>query len=98
MKGSIEPKEKELLDYLYEKANDIADYMHRNEMTVPVAINVQPDYRPKTGDGMVYDYRNVRFSEDYESGNIKRIASLGYNAYADKAEYEDTRYEDKEDE
>ena len=95
MKESIEPKEKELLDYLYEKANDIADYMHRNGMTVPVSISVHPDFSVS---GPTYDYRDVSFSEHYDSGHTKRIVSLGYNAYEEKAEYYVSLYEDKEDE
>lgn len=95
MKGSIEPKEpkeKELLEYLYGKACDIADYCHRNGITVPTSISVHPDYKPHD---TAYDYLYVSFSEDYESGNTKRIVSLHYNAYEDKAEYHESLYEDK---
>lgn len=92
-KNSITADEKKLLDYIYEKANDIADYCHRNNMIVPVSISIRPDYPTCEGDN-VYDYRNVCFYEDYESGNTKRIVSLGYNFYTDKAEYRDTHYED----
>lgn len=95
MKGSIEPKEKDLLDYLYEKANDIADYCHRNGILLPVSISVHPDF---SASGPTYDYRDVSFSEHYDSGHTKRIVSLGYNAYEEKAEYHVSLYEDKKDE
>ena len=95
MKGSIEPKEpkeKELLEYLYGKACDIADYCHRNGILLPVSISVHPDF---SASGPTYDYRDVSFSEHYDSGHTKRIVSLGYNAYEDKAEYHESLYEDK---
>ncbi len=94
--GSITADEKKLLDYMYEKACDIADYLHRNGMNVPVSIMVHPDYEGANGD--TYDYMNATFSEDYESGHVKRIASLNYNYYNDRAEYNCTEYEDKEEE
>ena len=96
MKESIEPKEKELLEYLYGKACDIADYCHRNGILLPVSISVHPDF--SVSSGPTYDYRDVSFAEHYDSGHIKRIVSLGYNAYEDSAEYHESLYGDKEDE
>ena len=92
--GSITADEKKLLDYMYEKACDIADYLHRNGMNVPVSIMVVPDYEDSYGE--TYDYRSVSFSEDHESGRVARIASLTYNFYNDKPEYNCTEYEDNE--
>ena len=45
-----------------------------------------------------FDYRRVDFTNYYPSGRISRIVSLSYNAYTDKAEYNDSRYEDIDDE
>ena len=93
MKESITPKEKALLDFMYEKANDILDYCHRNGVTVPTSIHIHPDYN---GGEVIYDYRNVSFSEGYESGRVKRIVSLHYNGYEEKAEYDESLYEDED--
>lgn len=90
---SITADEKRLLEYAYEKASDIADYLHRNGMKVPVSILVEPDY--KGIDGTVYDYKSVTISEDYESGNIKRIITHYHNYHTGKTEYHCTNYEDE---
>ena len=95
MKDSITPKDKELLEYLYNKACDIADFCHRNNMIVPVSIQVHPDFSHLD---VTYDYRDVSFSERYESGNTKRIVSLGFNNYSGRSEFHESLYEDKEDE
>ena len=93
MKDSITADEKKLLDYLYEKANDIADYCHRNNMLLPVSLIIEPDYQHGS---KTYDYRRVDFTNHYPSGRVSMIVSLSYNAYTDKAEYDESRYEDKE--
>ena len=93
LKDSITADEKKLLEYLYEKANDIADFCHRNNMILPVSINVLPDYK---GIGTTYDARFVNFSEYYPSGNISRIVSIDYNPYTNTADYKESLYEDEE--
>lgn len=93
--NSITADEKDLLEYLYGKACDIVDYCHRNNITVPCSISVEPDYRHK---GEAFDYRRADFTEYYESGKIKRIASISYNHYTGKAGIDESIYEDKEDE
>ena len=93
LKNSITADEKKLLEYLYGVSNIIADYCHRNNMILPVSVTVTPDY--KFGE-KVFDYRDVRFSESYPSGNISRIVSMGYNHCTGKAEYNEMLYEDKE--
>ena len=97
LKDSITADEKKLLDYVYEKANDIADYCHRNGMIVPVYISVRPDFKSANGKD-VFDYRSANFSEDYESGRTKRIVTLSYNFYNDRSEYHESLYEDTDDE
>lgn len=92
--SSITADEKNLLEYLYGKACDIVDYCHRNNMILPVIISVRPDYKSSDGK-IVFDCRDVMISEDYESGNTKRIVSLGYNPYNGKAEYDESLYEDE---
>ena len=93
LKDSITADEKKLLEYLYEKANDIADFCHRNNMLLPVSINVLPDYK---GIETTYDARFVNFSEYYPSGNISRIVSIKYNPYTNTADYSESLYEDEE--
>ena len=92
-KDSITADEKKLLQYLYEKANDIADFCHRNNMILPVSISVEPDYKYE---GDVFDYRYVQFAEHYPSGNVSRIVGLDYNHCNKKAEYREALYEDRE--
>lgn len=94
-KNSITADEKKLLEYVYEKANDIIDYCHRNNMILPVSLMVEPDYK---GAKKTFDYRDARFAEHYHSGRTKRIVSLDYNHCTDKAEYRVSLYEDKDDE
>ena len=94
-KDSITADEKKLLEYLYQKACDIADYCHRNNMLLPVSINVYPDY---VGATTTYDYREVNFYQNHPSGRTSRIVSLGYNHCTGKADYHEALYEDKGDE
>lgn len=93
--SSITADEKNLLEYLYEKANDIVDYCHRNNIIVPCSISVQPDYRYM---GEAFDYRRADFTEYYESGKIKRIVSVSYNHYTGKTEMDESKYEDENNE
>ena len=94
-KNSITDDEKKLLEYVYEKANDIIDYCRRNNVSLPVSLSIEHDY---IIDCKAFDYRRVSFSERYLSGRPKRIVSLSYNPYSDKAEYDEFTYEDKDDE
>lgn len=94
-KDSITADEKKLLEYLYQKACDITDYCHRNNMIQPVTINVEPDYKGTTTE---YDYRSVSFAEHYPSGMVSRIVGLAYNHCTRKADYSELLYEDKDDE
>ena len=94
-KSSITADEKKLLEYLYEKANDIVDFCHRNNMILPVSLCLEPNFQHEN---KTFDYRRVDFTNYYPSGRISRIVSLSYNAYTDKAEYNDSRYEDIDDE
>ena len=94
-KNSITDDEKKLLEYVYEKANDIIDYCRRNNVSLPVSLSIEHDYKYY---GDTFDNRSVSFSERYPSRRTKRIVSLSYNPYSDKAEYMEFTYEDKDDE
>ena len=93
MKDSITADEKRLLEYLYEKANDITDFCHRNNMIRQVSISVWPDYK---GTETTYDVRSASFTERYPSGNASRIVSIDYNPYTNTADYRESLYEDRE--
>lgn len=90
--NSITADEKNLLEYLYEKANDIVDYCHRNGMIVPCSILVEPDYKYEDG---TFDYRQADFTEYHDSGHVKRIVSISYNHCTGKAGINESKYEDE---
>ena len=62
MKESIEPKEKDLLDYMQEIGNNLLDYCMRNGVTNGTSVTVMPP-----------DYVNVDICERYENGETKTI-------------------------
>ena len=93
MKDSITADEKKLLEYVYEIANNILDYCHRNNMILPVSIEVQPNYE---GIGKVYDYTRVRFAEFYPSERARRVVTMGHNPYTDDVFFKESLYEDKD--
>lgn len=88
-------QEQEVLDYLYEKANDIADFLHRKSFKHPVDVRVQIDRKDRE---KAYDLRDVSFSEFYGSGNVMRICGLSYNQYSSKTDTREWVYEDEDDE
>ena len=94
-KDSITADEKKLLEYLYQKACDIADYCHRNNMILPISITVEPDYH---GLQKTYDYRSVSFSEHDSSGRVSRIATKDYNWVTGQSDYNVSLYEDNDNE
>ena len=57
MKGSIEPKEKDLIDYMQEIGNNLLDYCMRHGITKSASITVMPP-----------DYINVGTCDRYENG------------------------------
>jgi hypothetical protein len=88
-------QEQEVLDYLYGKANDIADFLHRKNFKHPVDVRVQIDRKDCE---KAYDLRDVSFSELYGSGNVMRICGLSYNQYSSKTDTREWVYEDEDDE
>ena len=62
MKESIEPKEKELLDYMQEIGNNLLDYCMRHEIKLSTSITINPP-----------DYINVGTCDRYENGETKTV-------------------------
>lgn len=95
-KNSITKEEKEVLEYLYEKANDIVDFLHRKGFYKPVSISVEANRKGYPAGGPNYDMRSVNFWERYESYRTKRIVTMDYNQYTGSADIYESTYEDRE--
>ena len=74
MKESIEPKKKDLIEYMQEIGNNLLDYCMRHEITKSASITVKPP-----------DYINVETCDRYENGEIKAITqkSMVYGEWGD---------------
>lgn len=95
-KNSITKEEKEVLEYLYEKANDINDFLHRKGFYKPVSITVEANRKWYPAGDPNYDMRSVDFWERYESYRTKRIVTMDYNQYTGNADIRESTYEDRE--
>ena len=86
MKESIEPKEKDLIDYMQEIGNNLLDYCMRHGITKSASITVMPP-----------DYINVGTCDRYKNVDIKAITqkSMVYSEWGDVETY---NYEMEEDE
>ena len=78
MKESIEPKEKDLIDYMQEIGNNLLDYCMRHGITKSASITVMPP-----------DYINVGTCDRYENGETKAITqkSMVYGEWGDVETY-----------
>ena len=98
LKDSITKEEKEVLEYLYEVANNVCDFLHRKGFYKPVSISVEANRKGYPAGEPNYDMRSVDFWERYESDRIKRIVNMDYNQYTGSVDIRECTYEDKEDE
>jgi hypothetical protein len=97
-KNSITKEEKEVLEYLYEVANNVCDFLHRKGFYKPVSITVEANHKGYPAGEPNYDMRSVDFWERYENDRTKRIVGMDYDQYADRASIHEYTYEDKDDE
>ena len=86
MKGSIEPKEKDLIDYMQEIGNNLLDYCMRHGITKSASITVMPP-----------DYINVGTCDRYKNVDIKAITQKSM-VYGERGDVETYNYEREEDE
>lgn len=89
-------KEKILLDYMYEQANNLADFMHRNGY-------VGEDFRgagTRLSIGFIDDAGNkIDLIESgffvVKDGEVKRSVRKSLNPYTDKVDYYEYNYEEE---
>ncbi len=97
-KDSITKEEREVIEYLYEVANNVCDFLHRKGFYKPVSITVEANHKGYPAGEPNYDMRSVDFWERYENDRTKRIVGMDYDQYADRASIHEYTYEDKDDE
>ena len=69
--------EKKLMEYMAEKANDIVDFMRRNNLAhLKAGLDISLDVEAKNG--VIYDYKNCR-AVSYKKGEVNRVASMTSN-------------------
>ena len=86
MKESIEPKEKDLIEYMQEIGNNLLDYCMRHEIKLSTSITIQPP-----------DYINVGTCERYDNGKAKTIKQkcMVYGEWGDVETYNYKREDDE---
>ena len=89
-------KEKKLLDYMYEQANNLADFMHRNgyggEDFRGAGTTLSIDY--KASNGEIVDLIESGFFV-VKNGEVVRSARKTLNPFDDSVEYKEYNYEEE---
>lgn len=90
-------KEKKLLDYMYEQANNLADFMHRNgyggEDFRGAGTRLSIDLIDDAGNKIDLIESGFFVVKD---GDVKRSVRKSLNPYTDKVDYYEYNYEEED--
>lgn len=90
----VHDDERLLLEYISEKANDIVDFIRRNNLTLRRAsLDIEVDYHSK--DGTTYDYKSCS-ATTYKDDEVSRIATRVSNHITGKMDYMVFNYDNEE--